>query len=225
MKYLLCLFFFISSVTATQAQQSLKSKQYVDLTLSVGSGQTNIASGYFKDWNIGKKQKFYIGTGFRVSGAFGKNQTFKSAPAKLASNNANIDSLLSTSTRTYAMNLLLNFGYHLSSKVDIGFNIDLIGISFGSSGNLIFKSNNNLTSTTGKPTGMNLLLVGNNDRGTLNSEFYCRYQLNNKWGVKLAMQHFFTELTTPSKLQVLPEQNDRFRNITNLFSIGIARHF
>jgi hypothetical protein len=41
-------------------------------------------------------------------------------------------------------------------------------------------------------------------------------------GIKLAMQHFFTELTTATKVQTLPAQNDRFRNITDLFSIGVA---
>ncbi len=202
-----------------------KTEKLADFTLGFGSGQSTVSFGYFKNWNLGKKQSFYIGTGVRLSNAFGKNQVFTSAPASLASNSANKDSLFSTSASTYALNAILNLGYHISPKLDIGFNIDLIGVSFGPSRIKLFSGNGTSTTTTAEPTGMNVLLVGNNDRGTLNSEFYLRYKVNNKLGVKLAMQHFFTELTTVSKVQTLPAQNDRFRNITNLFSVGVAYHF
>jgi hypothetical protein len=72
---------------------------------------------------------------------------------------------------------------------------------------------------------LNILLIGNNDRGTLNSEFYLRYKVNQKLGLKLAVQHFFTELTTATKVQNTPIQNDRFRNISNLVAVGVAYHF
>lgn len=225
MKYVNSFILLVATTFTLHAQQKARTEQLVDFTLGFGSGQSTVSFGYFKNWNLGKKQSFYIGTGVRLSNAFGKNQVFTSAPASLASNKANTDSLLGTTTSTYALNAILNLGYHISPKLDVGFNIDLIGVSFGPSRIKLFSGNGTSTTTTAEPTRMNVLLVGNNDRGTLNSEFYLRYKVSTKWGIKLAYQHFFTELTTINKVQTVPVQNDRFRNITNLISFGVARHF
>lgn len=215
----------LSMSSMAQEIPTKKSIQLVDLTLGFGSSQTSLSASYGKNWNMGKSQKFFIGTGIRFSGVSSKGKTFTSAPASLASNPANLDSLFSSNTNFYALNAMLNLGYTLSPKISLGFNIDFIGVSFGPSRFMQFSGNGTQTTTTAKPTSMNILLIGNNDRGTLNSEFYLRYKLNNQWGFKVAMQHFFTELTTTSKVQTLPIQNDRFRNITNLFSFGVAYHF
>ncbi len=72
-------------------------------------------------------------------------------------------------------NLSINLGYNITSKWYAGFNIDAIGVSFGSSRQGIYYSN----ATTGtvanaKPTSLNILLVSDNDRGTINSEFFTR---------------------------------------------------
>jgi len=225
MKYVSLFILSVASFVTLHAQQRTKTERLGDFTLGFGSGQSTISGAYYKNWNLGKKQSFYIGTGIRFNNVFGKDQVFTSAPANLASNKANTDSLFSSSSSTYALNAMLNLGYHISPKLDLGFNIDLIGFSFGPSRIKLFSGNGTIITTTAQPTSMNILLVGNNDRGTLNSEFYIRYKLGKQWGIKLAYQHFFTELTTISKVQTVPVQNDRFRNITNLISIGVARHF
>jgi hypothetical protein len=120
---------------------------------------------------------------------------------------------------------MINLGYNFTPKMQIGFNIDLLGFSFGPEATPAFRSNGVQVNTKAKPTSFNLLLVGNNDKGTLNSEFYLRYKINNKIGLKVAYQYFFTELTTSTKIQTLPEQNDRFRNKANLFNFGVSYHF
>ncbi len=223
--YALSLFTIIHFSANAQEASTKKTEQLADLTLGFGSGLSTVSFGYFKNWNVGKKQSFYIGTGVRLSNAFGRNQVFTSAPASLAANNANVDSLYSSRSSIYALNAILNLGYHISPKLDLGFNIDLIGFSFGPSRIKLFNGNGAQSTPSAQPTSMNILLVGNNDRGTLNSEFYLRYKISKQWGIKLAYQHFFTELTTTNKVQTIPVQNDRFRNITNLFSLGVARHF
>lgn len=223
--YTLLLFTIVCSSANAQEASNKKTEQFSDFTLGFGSGQSTVSFGYFKNWNLGKKQGFYIGTGVRSSNAFGKDQVFTSAPPSLAANSTNKDSLFSSSASTYALNAILNLGYHISPKLDLGFNIDLIGFSFGPSRIKLFTGNGTSTTTTAMPTSFNVLLVGNNDRGTLNSEFYLRYKVNKKIGLKLAYQHFFTELTTTNKVQTVPVQNDRFRNITNLIGFGVAYHF
>jgi hypothetical protein len=222
MKNLSLFILLVASTFSLHAQQKSKTEQIVDFTFGFGSSQTTLATGYSNNWNLGKKQRFFIGAGIRLSGAFSEGKIFTSAPASLAKDKANVDSLYGGKSSIYALNAMINLGYHITPKLDLGFNIDVFGFSFGPSRIKLFSGNGTLDVTTAEPTSMNVLLVGNNDRGTLNSEFYLRYKINHKVGIKVAMQHFFTELTTIEKVQTVPVQNDRFRNITDLFSVGVA---
>lgn len=223
--FLLFSLIFITLTASAQQKDSKLKETFTDLTIGFTSKQTSIAAGYLTNWTLGKKKRFYIGTGLRLNAVYSKNQLLTSAPPKLASDLAKTDTLIGSNNQFYAFNAIINVGYHISPKLDAGFNIDLIGFSFGSNKTAQFINNGNSVNTSAKPTGLNILLIGNNDRGTLNSEFYLRYKVNQKLGLKLAVQHFFTELTTATNVQSTPIQNDRFRNISNLVAVGVAYHF
>ncbi|MFO0332287.1 MAG: hypothetical protein ACK514_13165, partial [Bacteroidota bacterium] len=79
--------------------------------------------------------------------------------------------------------------------------------------------------TTETPTVYKVLFVYVHDRGTLNSEFYARYKLSEKWLLKIGLQHVFTEYSTNAQVQQVPQPNDRFRRIVNMFSLGVTRRF
>jgi hypothetical protein len=223
------LFLFLLTLwlgTAATAQKITgKKQQFADLSFGFGSSQGSIAAGYFYNFNLGVKKKFFIGTGIRFNAYYGSKINYLSAPAKLAGEESKTDTLLAPKPSVYAINALINLGYNFSTKIQAGFNIDLIGFSFGPQGKPTFIANGTPTLTQAKPTGFNVLLVGNNDRGTINSEFYLRYKINDKFGVKIAYEYFFTELTTTAKVQTVPEQNDRFRNKASLFNVGVSYHF
>ncbi len=121
----------------------------------------------------------------------------------------------------HAVNIPLNLGYALTKKIDLGFTIDLIGLSFGPTGTPTFISNGQSTSTSAKPTAVNVLLVGNNDKGSLNSMFYGKYRLNDKLGLKIGYQYLFNELNTSTKVQTQPIANDRFRVKSSLIFLGV----
>jgi hypothetical protein len=227
MKKQLSLFLItISLVSAAAAQKVTDRKQhFADLSFGFGNSQGSISAGYFYNLNLGLKKKFFIGTGIRFNAYYGSKINYLSAPAKLAGEESKIDTLVAPKPSVYAINALINLGYNFNAKIQAGFNIDLIGFSFGPQGKPTFIANGTPTLTQAKPTGFNALLVGNNDMGTVNSEFYLRYKINNKFGVKAAYQYFFTELTTVTKVQTVPEQNDRFRNKASLFNIGFSYHF
>ena len=79
--------------------------------------------------------------------------------------------------------------------------------------------------TKAKPTSPKVLLVGDNDRGSLNSHFYGRYKLNEKIGLNVAYQFLFNELKTNTKVQTIPEANDRFRTKSSQIYVGLSYHF
>ncbi|MDZ7646567.1 MAG: hypothetical protein U5K54_04975 [Cytophagales bacterium] len=43
--------------------------------------------------------------------------------------------------------------------------------------------------------------------------------------LKVAYQYLFTEYTTDTEVQQLPEPNDRFRNKSSMLSVGITKQF
>ncbi len=209
---------------ATLAQDS-KTVNYADFTGAIGRNQGSVAVDYFYVWKAGKSKKIEVGLGGRFTSYFASSQYYSSAPASLASDERASDSLLLQSPQVNALNLAINVGYRLSGKIGLGFNIDALGFSFGGKQTGSYLNGNLGQATSAKPTSFNILLIGNHDRGSLNSEFYARYFIKDKLAIKLAYQYLFTEYTTETKIQQLPEANDRFRNKASLFSLGLTKQF
>jgi len=231
MKKLLLYTFLLASLT-TSAQRI---SSYADVTLGGAKYQGTLALSYVHLWRFGAKQKLGIGIGGRFTSYLGANQYYITAPAQLTSGStspfiifqdnitANIDTFLIKSPQVNCLNLSININYQISKKINAGFNIDAIGFSFGGSrdGNYINGPVGKMAGAT--PTSFNVLLVSDNDRGSLNSEFFARYSLNDLWSLKAGAQFLFTEYTTSSKVQTFPQENDRFRNKSLLFCLGISR--
>lgn len=228
---------FVFSQLSGQKKQTDKSASF---TTAFGSSNFSASVAYQHLWKLGKKHKFGIGAGARLTSYFGSNQYFTTAPAKLTSGKkgpgvffaddivANIDSVLFKKAQLNALNLSINFTYNVYKKITLGFNIDAAGFTFGGKQNGSYLANNGAGSaTTAKPTSFNLLLISDNDLGSLNSEFYGQYQINNKWGVKAGFQFLFTEYTTATKVQTTPDgqKNDRFRFKSSALSIGVTHNF
>ncbi len=223
-KLLLASLFFIlaESVFAQEIPVIKTQRNYIDFGAGFGGDQAGLSASYLHNWHIGKKKKFFLGVGGRFTTQLGSDVFYESAPASLADEAANIDSLFISSPSVSAFNAVLNLGYRFSEKFQVGFNIDAIGFSFGGEQNASFTGNGSSQSTTAKPTDFNILLVGNNDQGTLNSQFYLQYDFSKKWGAKAAYQYLFTEYTTATEVQVAPERNDRFRNKASQVYVGLV---
>src|SRR6478736_4321204 len=223
----------VSPIGSFSQGNNLISK-YFDATVGVAKYQGAFSLSYVHTWRLGSKQKFGIGLGCRFTSYLAANQYYTTAPAKLTSGSTsptiifqdniqdNIDTFLIKSPQVNAINLSINIDYQFSKKIGAGFNIDAIGFSFGGSrtGNYINGATGKMLSAT--PTSFNILLISDNDKGSLNSEFYLKYFLNDKWGLKAGAQFLFTEYTTETKVQQFPEENDRFRNKSLLLCLGIS---
>lgn len=237
MKRLLILAFAVGTITQLHAQKNKTVDRSASFTAAFGSSEFSTALAYQHLWKLGKKQKFGIGTGIRLTNYFGSNKYYTTAPAKLTSGKTgpgvffaddipqNIDSVLFKKSQANALNLSINFDYNIYKKISVGFNIDAIGFTFGGKQSGSYFGNNGAgAATTAKPTGFNLLLISDNDLGSLNSEFYARYKFNKKWGAKIGFQFLFTEYTASTKVQTTPDgqKNDRFRNKSSGISFGIT---
>lgn len=211
-----------------------KHSSYVELTGAVAAFQGTASVSVQRLWPV-TSSKFSVGAGVRFSSYFAANQYYVTAPATLTSGKTgplvlftenianNMDSFLIKAPQVNAFNAMISFGYAFSKKMWVGFNIDAFGFSIGriTRGNYIngFEGAN----VEAKPTSFNVLLISDNDVGTLNSELYGRYLLSEKWSVKAGFQFLFTEYATETKVQQLPEPNNRFRRKSLLVALGISR--
>lgn len=217
-----------------ESEKSVKSKHNFDLAFAFGGQQITISPSWAHLHGIGSKGKFKIGYGVRFNAVFGSNQAFVTAPAKLTSGKtglgviftenipANFDTLDLVKSQVNSLNAFINLQYSITSKFELGFNIDALGFSFGGQQGGTFRSNGLNSAATAKPTGFNLLLTSDNDLGSLNSELYARYWLNEKWAIKGGLTFIFTEYTTTRKIQTSPEPNDRFRYKNLQAMLGVS---
>ncbi len=241
---LMCILILGTSFSFAQQKGQTNINQFADLAVTFGSSQTSVAASYVHNWKFGfgKKKNLEAGLGARLTNSFGSNLDYITAgPAKFTRTSTtpfliffagqkteNWDTLTLNKSYTSALNISANFGYHFSSKLSGGFNIDVIGFTVGKKTAGVYTSNGVQTSEPeAKPTGFNVLLTGDHDRGSLNSEFFLRYHLNQQWSVRGIYQFLFTEYTTSNIKQTLPDgsANERFRNKANNYGVGLSYHF
>ena len=234
----LCTYF---SGYSQQPKPLPSTNEFVDLSGTIGKDQGTVALSYVHNWRTGKKKKFELGIGARWTTYFGTKKDFVTAgPASLTRTftipflivfaglqEENIDTLQVQRPLVNAINASFNMGYHFTPKLYGGINIDVIGFSFGKKSFAVLTSNGTTqTEPVAKPAGFNLLLTGDHDKGSLNSEFFIRYQLADRFSIKALYQFVFVEYKTENIVQIAPDGNeiDRFRNKANNIGLGIVYH-
>ncbi|WP_337045373.1 hypothetical protein [Emticicia sp. 17c] len=210
-----------------------KTQQNLDLAVDFGSALSPSVS-YQNLYGIGKAGRFKIGWGIRLNSFFGGQKNYITAPAKLTSGTqsivalfteniaSNLDTLQLAKSRLGSLNGTIVLQYSIK-KLDVGFNIDFVGFSFGKSqrGKFIASESKSLNNTlqTAKPTPFNLLLISDSDIGSLNSELYFRYWASNRLAVRAGASFQFLEYTTTKTLTF---ENDRFRHKALLPFVAIT---
>lgn len=224
---------------AQPKDQWWRKNNLAEISLSVGEKELSSSLNMHHLHGIGSKSNFKIGYGLRFSTYFGQDKQYITAPARLTSGEegpqvlfaenieANFDTVQITYPQVNFCNLFIIIQYTFFKKIDLGFNIDAVGFSFGGKQDGGYYSSKNPTSSftanqVAIPTFFNLLLVGDNDIGSLNSELFLRYRFSENWGVKAGFCYLFTEYTTENQLRL---QNDRFRFKSSMALIGMSYKF
>lgn len=233
--------FLVAALAVTSQVFAQISKNYTttDLALSAGNGFAGALS-YNKFYGVGKSGKFKVGLGLRFNTYFAGQNDHRTAPASLTSGkaslaalfaediNSQIDTLRLNKSQVNSLNLNIHLQYAILKKLEVGFNIDAIGLSFGGQQSGTFlarqsdatgRSNHNKTNITAKPTTFNALLISDSDIGSLNSEIYARYWASDKLAIRAGLSFEFWEYTASNKLAF---DNDRFRSKVLLPMIAVS---
>jgi len=209
-----------------------------DLNFALNSNQFFGAGSAYGNYGIGAKRNFRVLYGIRLNYFNSSKTDFITAPAKLNSGcqgptvifkeniEENLDTLTLNEYSNFFANVFIGFKYQISKRFDLGFTIDLAGFSIGKKQSGVFQASEdaslNGTVQNAEPSPFNLLLVSDNDLGSLNSELYIKYLLNNHWSIKVGATFVFNEITTDQKLTF---DNDRFRNKSLMPLIGLSYKF
>jgi hypothetical protein len=226
MKKLVILTFVLAGSFGASAQYRLNAGA------SVGPGATMFSLGAEREFNV-FSDKFHINPGVRLSVYNGNDLEYITAPAEYTANDDQVDTITQYSVQNNFANLYVRIGYDFTEKLSLSFDIDVVGVSFG--GESDYKSfgpgkalqdkgpvpaNQSVVSS---PTALNVLLVGDNDLGSLNSTLSLTYNPTKRIGIDLGAGLVFTEYTTNDKVGY--DGNDRFRNKNMMGYLGVSYLF
>jgi hypothetical protein len=193
----------------------------LDLSAGLASGAVTTALAETSAFGL-FDGRLRLGAGPRLFGFFGGSDlSFTTADPDLISA-GRVNTLTASSVRNFALNLALSARVRIVAGLELGANIDVIGVGFGPS--------RTATSTTGafqgpqtaSPASFNLLALGQNDQGTLDSEFYAAWWFDDRLAVRAGASHVGTELVTSQKLD---DGNDRFKRSTTLIFLAVSYRF
>jgi hypothetical protein len=209
-----------------------------DLNIASDGKNSLIALSAKQQFGLFGNKRFKVGYGVRLNHNFGGKSQFLTAPAILTAGKTgpivffdgtkiakNMDTIQTSKFNVTSINIPLYLEYAVTDRFDVGFNIDLIGASFGASTsnyNSVHASFENFGAVAAKASGFNALLIGDNDLGSLNSEILARYHLNDKLALSAGLSFAFAEFTTDRKLYL---NNDRFRQKQLMPMIGVNYRF
>jgi hypothetical protein len=230
----------IPGLSQETEKRSAGNDHSIDLAVSASSGKFSTALSWSRLHRVALKGKFKIGYGLRFTSFAAANKYYTTAPARYTSPvqnlgtifsrniTENIDTITTARSSTNSLNVAVYFEYAISSSMAFGFNIDAAGFSFGPR-----KRFNIISSSVdpgqdpvpaGSPTRFNLLLTSDNDIGSLNSEFYFRYGITKKIGMRAGYTFLFSEYRTDKDLSFNNGQvvNDRYRNKAGMILIAVS---
>jgi hypothetical protein len=239
---LITLVAFLTSISSiAQDESSYRRNHHFEFSASGASGNFSGALSWSHVNTLTKRiPKFKVGYGIRFTSFVAANKFYVTAPAKYTSPvqglgtifsetiKANIDTVTTPTANTNSINIALHIEYAVVPKVDVGFNIDVVGFSFGSEKtfNVISSSfdPNQSPVQKGSPTKLNLLLTSDNDIGSLNSEFYIRYWMKEKVAVRAGLTFLFSEYRLSNELSFDDGRikNDRYRLKAAMAMIGFT---
>jgi len=186
----------------------------VDLAAGLGGGTVTAALSEVSAFGLWDG-RIRLGAGPRLMGVFGGDGLpFSTANADLIAA-GRTETIAVSGLRTGALNLALSVRVRVWAGLELGANIDVVGVGFGrtrpvSSGGV---------HTEASPPTLNLLAFGRNDKGTLDSEFFVAWWFGERVAVRAGASHVVTELVTRTPLQ---DGNDRFRRSTTLFFAAVT---
>lgn len=176
--------------------QAFSQSTSADLALGFNGNNIVIAPGVVFQWSL-LNERIGIGTGLRMNYLSSSDVVFNNESYSDFSELGAFATDQISSFSSMSFNVPLHASLRFSEKFGLGFNIDVIGLTFGKGGDktsyLVSTPDQNQLYTKVEPSSLNLLLGGAADLGTLNSEFYLQYNIS-RIGIRAGYSIYFSEI-------------------------------
>ena len=183
-----------------------------DLDLSTGFGSSTVTVALSETTAVGLFDgRLRLGIGPRLFGYFGGSDlSFSAGP----------NTLVASQVRNYALNVAVSARLRIVAGLEIGANIDVIGVGFGATRTGTYSGTGAPSSQEASPPTFNLLAMGSGDRGTLASEFFAAWWFDDRWAIRAGASHVGTELE-PAQ----PLTDERLRHSSTQFFAAVSYRF
>lgn len=179
---ILCFALFITQTAYAQAPEPSQ-KIWTGLSLALGKSTQQASFNAAHHWAPFSGRSLAFISGVRYNAFWEQRTEYKCNPG------CSDTILVSPEAKTnHAVNLMLGLQYNLSGFF-AGFNIDIAGFNLSSNDYALNRAG---VSYAGETKSFNLLKIGFNDIGSLNSEFYVGYLISENLSTRLGYSHTFS---------------------------------
>jgi hypothetical protein len=192
----------------------------VDLAFGAGSQRFTGALSFAHQFAVALDRRLRIGYGGRYSFFRGSDLRFRTADRGELKGNPT-DHALVRDPAIHALNLAAYVSVRPLRQIELGFNIDVLGVGFGPE-RLLEPEGPGEPSVPGSPSSFNLLRGGRRDRGTLDSEFYIGWQPGRRFIVRAGLSHYVAEYKAESPFS---GGSTRLRIDSNLAFLSLGYRF
>jgi hypothetical protein len=149
----------------------------VDASFGVAERSWRLAVGALRQFRLG--DRIQVGAGPRLTRFGGETRSYRAPDASSA-----FPRRIDLTPEVWALNLMVMSEVRLAGPLSAGANLDLAGVAGGPS--------QRVGRERLRPARGSLFLYGDNDRGSLNSEFYLRLAVARRLAVRAGASHYVT---------------------------------
>ena len=159
------------------------SAQRLDLDVSAGFGGGAVRAAASGQWRFGVGSRLTVGTGLRLTHYAGESATYRNQGATTTA----LPDRLTIDPAVWGLNLMVSAQARLAGPIAVGTNLDLVGIAGGPT--------RQVGAVTVEPARGSLFRYGDNDRGSLNSEFFLAVSVSPRLELRGGMSHYVVGYT------------------------------
>lgn len=208
----------VSSVAAAQSLSDVPTT-YIG-SVAIGSGITTLSGAAARSVYVGTSDRFRVGLNIRATAA--STNGFNLAPVDPRGAIGPTTDTLSVSGTVLTLNLGVNARIDITERLYAGLNLDMFGATTGPRENGAYRATPGGTAkaVSTKPTGANIFAGGTGDRGSLNSEFFLAWTLNDRTALRGGLSHQLVEYDV--NVEDVTSAASKFRRYANLVFVGIT---
>jgi hypothetical protein len=190
-----------------------------DLALGNGTGATSISAGASRATYLGTSDKLRAGFGLRATFVTGTMTLDPKDPRGIGAH----DDQLETPTGSLLLNVGVHLGYEVSRKVMVGMNLDFFGLTLGAQqdADLTPEGGGTVEKVRVKPSTPNIFAGGSGDRGSLNSEFFLSWALNDKYAVRGGLSHTLVGVQLTDDQTGTGGSSTKYNKYANMVFLGL----